>query len=641
MCQTGANVSQRERPFLAQESMSHRPDIDGLRAAAILSVVVFHYGFWLESSGFAGVDLFFAISGFLITRLVTDELAAGTFSLTGFYGRRIRRILPALLVMIALVLGAGYFLLGPSDLEALAGTALAATFGFANFSFYSSTGYFDTAAFTKPLLHTWSLGVEEQFYLVWAPLLMLLAFFLGKKSRFLTFGLIVVPVLASFATAFYLATEDPDLGFYMPHARAWELGLGALAALAPRPSVRTRWTETLAVCALATLIGGFVWMEIKGGFDLWGVLAVVGGGALVLWANETGTIVNRLLSLPPFPAIGLVSYSLYLWHWPVLIFVYIWNNEQAPTTLQASLALTVAVVISIASYLLVERPARRRRMPLLSVYGVGSAGLAIVGLMSFAIVSLQGLPDRFDAKAQAALTAGSREAAKFSRRPCSVTTSSASWTADCVTGPAPVGAIAVIGDSFAGAVQQAISESFPDTALFRAACTQSPPLYINTEPRSGCERMWTWFYTELVPAKRFETVVIVARWHARSYPSVAETVTYLKDQGVRVIVIGQQPEFDISPKTLVEADHLPRADYPTPGLLRLAEEKSRENARMAAEVLRAGGEFFDPIAALCTADICRVTTPEGVAMAYDYGHLTGAGANYLVGLFAAQGLKLP
>lgn len=627
--------------MLAQERMFYRPDIDGLRAIAILTVVVFHYGFWLENSGFAGVDLFFAISGYLITRIVTDQLAAGKFSLVGFYGRRIRRILPAFLVMISIVLGAGTFLLGPWDLKALAESALAATFGYSNFHFYFSTGYFDTAAFSKPFLHTWSLGVEEQFYLIWAPLLMLLAFLMGPKSRFVVSGLISLAVTASFATALYLAKEDPNLGFYMPHARAWELGLGALAALAPQPSTRARWIQPLAIAAFGLMIGGFAGMEFKGGFDVWCVFAVVGGGSLLLWANGTGTIVARVLSLPPFPLLGLVSYSLYLWHWPVLVYVYIWNNEQDLTILQSSVALAVAVVISMASYLLVERPTRRRTVPLTSVYGAGIAGLVIAGLMSFALIHSQGLPNRFGDKAKAALTSGTREAPNFSRMPCSVTTSSASWTSDCVIDAAPKGAIAVIGDSFAGAYQQAITDLFPDTNLLRAACSGSSPLVLEKEPRSGCERLWNWFYAELVPKRRVETVVIVARWHSKYYPSLTETVAYLKAQGLRVIVVGQQPEFDVSPKSLVEADYLPRADYPTPGLLSLAEEKRLENTRMSEEVEREGGEFFDPIATLCESDICRVATPDGVAMTYDYGHLTGAGANYLVSQFAEQGLRLP
>ena len=626
---------------MAQDKLSYRADIDGLRAIAIVSVVVFHYGLWLEDSGFAGVDLFFAISGYLITSLIKQDITAGTFSLVDFYARRIRRIVPALLVMTLVVLAVGLIMLGPSDLEALGASGLAAIFGYANFHFYFATGYFDTAAFTKPLLHTWSLGVEEQFYLIWAPLLFAAAYLTGKAFGNVMVALLIAIIVASFTMALFLSKEDPDLGFYMPHARAWELGLGALAALVPLPKVGKTLMQLLSVVALASLIGGFAALEYFGGNNIWGVFAVVGGGAAVLWLSGQGTFVSRVLSLPPFPAIGLVSYSLYLWHWPVLVFLFIWNNELDLTGTQALSALAVAASISVLSYYLVEKPARRPAIQRSTVYVAGVGGMAAVGLMAFALIALNGLPSRFNSEAQAILTSGTREAPKFSRRACTVTTSSASWERDCVVGDAPDGAIAVIGDSFAGAYQQAINDRFPDTNLFRAACSGSSPLYVTKEPRSGCERLWAWFYGDLIVKKRVETVVIVARWHSKSYPSLAETVSYLTSQGIRVVVVGQQPEFDVSPKQIVEAAFLPRARYETPGLLRQADKKRQENARMREETEREGGEFFDPLEVLCEGDVCRTATPDGIAMAYDYGHLTAAGADYLVGEFAKLGLKLP
>src|SRR3954453_7288099 len=216
----------------ADSPLSHRADIDGLRAVAVLLIVFFHLGSY-PPGGFVGVDVFFVISGFLITTIILRDIEVGRFSFAAFYARRMRRILPALLVMLIVALGAGAFLLMPGDYEATGRSALYAAGSLSNFYFFNHTGYFDVASDLMPLLHTWSLGVEEQFYLVWSALLVFIVAIVGTSRPRVGFAVAVL-CFTSLAWCLYQTLNDPKAAFYLPQTRAWELGVGALLAIVPR-----------------------------------------------------------------------------------------------------------------------------------------------------------------------------------------------------------------------------------------------------------------------------------------------------------------------------------------------------------------------------------------------------------------------
>src|SRR5262249_11932609 len=312
----------------------YRAEIDGLRAIAVLSVLAFHYGLAVPDrftgvdvqysvalpGGFTGVDVFFVISGFLITQILAGEIAAGTFSVIGFYDRRMRRILPALLTMLVCVLVAGRFLLMPGDYAALAKSAGAAAFGFSNFHFLNHTGYFDQVADFMPLLHTWSLAVEEQFYIVWPLLLALIA--TGSRNR--TAALVALLVALGCAASIAFFPVDPKSAFYLALPRAWELGLGALLAFLP--ALPTLVGEIATLAGLALIATGFK-IASPDNFPGLDALYPCIGAALVIWPRTRRTISDRLLGL--LAPIGLISYSLYLWHWPIWVYfrIYIENSQ--------------------------------------------------------------------------------------------------------------------------------------------------------------------------------------------------------------------------------------------------------------------------------------------------------------------------
>ncbi len=336
---------------------AYRSDIDGLRAIAILSVLVYHVDEALLPGGFIGVDVFFVISGYLITRIIAGELAQDRFSLSRFYVRRSRRILPALATVLACTTAAGLLLLPPSDLASL-GKSLAATAAFlSNMQFWSEIGYFDTAAVRKPLLHTWSLAVEEQFYLLWP-----LALWGISKLRLNLRWLVFAALLLSFAASCYAAVRHPPSAFFLLPPRAWELLAGAALALRLLPPPGSAGARNLCGLAGITLIVvGCVALDGQSPFPGWNALYPCLGAALLIWAGEGGdNLVGRhILSARPMVFIGLISYSLYLWHWPLLAFGRI--TQRGELGLPAAMALALlAVVLATLTWRFVETPLRSR-----------------------------------------------------------------------------------------------------------------------------------------------------------------------------------------------------------------------------------------------------------------------------------------
>lgn len=368
----------------------YRPDIDGLRAVAVMGVVFYHYGFWQVPGGFVGVDVFFVISGFLITGIVHGEMIEHRFSIRRFYERRIKRIFPALFAVLAVATVAAWELLFPVDFEAYAKSLIATAFFSANFEFWHEVGYFDLAAAQKPLLHLWTIAVEEQFYLLFPAVLLLI----GTTSRRMLLAVTGMLFALSLMFSIWAVDHAPATAFYLLPSRFWELLLGALLALAPRPAL-PRWTREALAVAGAVLIGWAFWtyqswMPFPGVAALAPCLAT----AMLILAGEHGNTISSALSRKPAVAVGLISYSLYLWHWPIYVFTRIaLNRALLPWETWACIALSVA--LAAFSYRYVEQPLRRRvaisRHPL---FAGAAAAVAVTALFGAAVASARGVPQR-------------------------------------------------------------------------------------------------------------------------------------------------------------------------------------------------------------------------------------------------------
>jgi peptidoglycan/LPS O-acetylase OafA/YrhL len=372
--------------------MKYRTDIDGLRTIAVGLVLLFHAGLGV-SGGFIGVDVFFVISGFLITRTISDAHERGRFSVLVFYDHRARRILPALVPQLLATTIAAAFLMLPLDLSAY-GRSLAATALFSsNIWFWRSAGYFDTTSATNPLLHTWSLGVEEQFY-IFFPLLMTLLFKAAMRWRVATIGGIA---LVSFVLSYVMLERAPEFTFYQLPTRAWELMVGSLISFRGLPQPRPAIAQLCSLGGLAAIMASALTLTDTSPFPGPVALPAVVGAALIIYAGAGGapTAVGRLLSTPPFRFIGLISYSLYLWHWPLLVF-YSYVTNRDPEGIIAAGLLLAAIAIAAASYRFVEQP-WRRRSPHVPVIVAPITGLAaMMGVFAIGLIGHlgHGFPQR-------------------------------------------------------------------------------------------------------------------------------------------------------------------------------------------------------------------------------------------------------
>lgn len=388
-------------------STMYRNDIDGLRAIAVLSVLFFHAGFSGFSGGFVGVDVFFVISGFLISGIIQKEIENKKFSLARFYARRAKRILPPLFMVIALTLSIGYILLLPIELKELAKEAVAALFSASNILFWKSGGYFDGPSELKPLLMTWSLGIEEQFY-IFLPLLLMLLHRIARQHWIAPALLIIC--LASFALSISLLTSDPfsTTAFYLLPARAWELGLGVLLALVfyPQASAIQRsplLNNTTSVLGVLLILIPVLFYNDEVSFP--GLAALPPClGAVFLLVSQNSQINKALLSHPLAVYIGKISYSLYLWHWPLFAFFRI-SRQAEPSIAESFFVLTLTFVLAHVSYRWIETPFRHSTTPNASLLRRYALTTSIFASLAFGIYAADGFLRHASPEIQAASSA--------------------------------------------------------------------------------------------------------------------------------------------------------------------------------------------------------------------------------------------
>jgi peptidoglycan/LPS O-acetylase OafA/YrhL len=363
--------------------MRYRAEIDGLRAVAVIPVIFFHAGFEMFSGGFVGVDVFFVISGYLITTIILSELDEGEFSIIKFYERRARRILPALFVVMFFCLPFAWFWLVPQDMKSFSQSLVAVSFFSSNILFWKTSGYFETAAELKPLLHTWSLAVEEQYYFFF-PIFLMLSWRLGKRW---ILAMLTIIALISLAVAEWGSVARPDATFYLLPTRGWELLIGAFVAFCF--SDENKWQSSKILCDGGSAIGFLLLMYGIFAFDkqilfpsLYAIVPTIGTALIILFAIQS-TVVGRLLGNKLLVGVGLISYSAYLWHQPLFSFARHKSLDEPSKILFGALAIS-SIVLAYLSWKYVEKPFRSKRgfsRKQVFAYGsIGSAFFIFIGL---------------------------------------------------------------------------------------------------------------------------------------------------------------------------------------------------------------------------------------------------------------------
>lgn len=459
---------------MTHAALSYRPEIDGLRAVAVLAVVLYHFGVPGLGGGFVGVDVFFVISGYLIGAILWREASgSGRIALGRFWMRRFRRLAPAWSVMALAVWAVGYAVLLPHDFRELGKSLIAATLFAANIHQYRQAGYFDAAAEEKPLLHMWSLSLEEQFYLV-LPLVLLV---LARRPR------LAVAVLAGLGAASLAASvlgtrSHHVAAFYLFPFRAWELLAGVLLAMHDERARPARLGWPVSALGLGLVLAGVVLIRPGAGFPGWVAAVPVAGTVLLILNGRDENAVNRLLSVRPMVMIGLISYSLYLWHWPVRsLSLFVLGPDLAAPVRAGLIALSFA--LAWLSWRLVERPARDPRLlpprALAAGVAVGVGGLLALGAWPFL---REGLPQRFGPQVLVHAAAAQDFIQDWSR--CT-TPSDGPWAGvqTCALGPEGPPRVLAWGDSHLRAIKEGLDQAaqgagVPVLLIWHAGC---PPLF--------------------------------------------------------------------------------------------------------------------------------------------------------------------
>jgi len=637
---------------------AYRADVDGLRAVAVLAVIGFHAFPRTIPGGFVGVDVFFVISGFLISGLILQALRADRFSYRGFYARRIRRIFPALITVLTATLIGGSFLLFPDELKELARQALASVGFVANFFFWSESGYFGAAASLKPLLHLWSLGIEEQFYIGW-PLLLV---FLYRRSRHLQWTIVALTLVSFLWNVITVATSS-ESAFFLPMARFWELLLGALLALPVSESqasaagatagetlgLRATGLRADLLCIIGLLlIGGAVLrLTEHQRFPGWWALLPTIGAALVI-AGGRGRVSRVLLGNRPMSFIGLISYPLYLWHW-VLLWAVQYHAYQNASHEARLAAIALSFLLAWLTYVLIETPIRfgkggKAMVPRLAAAAIGIAGVSV------AVYASDGAAMRYPPAVRNLATFHYDAHREYREDVCQLNGDQAFAELDpgCVDPADRASRLIVLwGDSHVSSLYQgmrAAQATRRDFRIAQFAASGCPPLLgVRLGPRTDCMEFSEDAF-ERIQLLQPDTVIMGGAWY--SYASRAhdgsqelralrQTVDKLIGAGVRrVVVFGDLPVWkihqpNVAVKIWQQSHTLPARTYDS-----FDQGSAAFDSQVAAAVLQTPAVFVSPVDSLCTEQGCLLSADPAhpVPVTWDYAHLTDAGSRLLVAM---------
>lgn len=618
--------------------MKHVAEIDGLRAIAVLAVLLFHFGFESLSGGYAGVDVFFVISGYLITLIILHDVSHDRFSFMHFYEKRIRRLFPALFATVAVSSLVAFLLFMPDEFEEFGQSMISSTLYISNVFFWLKSDYFSGPSELKPLLHTWSLSVEEQFYLIFP----LLAWLTLKRSIHAFLVLVVSLILLSFVGSLLLIDNAPSAVFYLAPLRFWELLAGSLVAClvflnkAPVQS----WKPLMAYAGLALIIVPLFLLDEQSQFPGMAALPSCLGTMLIIWAGSHESMVARFLRLPAMRFVGKISYSLYLWHWPIVVFYGYWIIREFQFADKLVMAL-ITFLIGWFSWRFLETPFRlhaQHEYRPKRVYAATLVSSVLVFLVGSAIWQTDGLPERFPGIDIEAISQ-SREAGQ--QMPCFMSReeSFVVWQADLCLLDSPESEQTVLlwGDSHAFhlvAGLQANQDRLPFDVLLYTSAGCPPVLNQHLAGRPNCFAN-NQHALKLIESHQINKVILAGNWRFAekveklNIEGLSQTVEALKQMDVDVTVVNQLPLYAISNPQYLAARlsqrEQPEADYfmkPDEGFV------IRQRIRDMLPETR----IFDAYGLFCPEHSCKIFN-QGDLMVIDRGHLSQAGSRFMVSHF--------
>lgn len=625
--------------------MNYRAEIDGLRAVAVLPVILFHAGVEFVSGGFVGVDVFFVISGYLITTIILTEMEQGTFSLSRFYERRARRILPALFLVCLVCMPFAWMLLSPQELTRFSQSLIGVVTFSSNILFWAESGYFESAAELKPLLHTWSLAVEEQYYLLF-PLMLMGVWRFGKKVMVATLGVVF---LFSLGVAQWSAYHKPEAAFYLLPTRGWELLVGGFCAFwlinnqrcyAP---VARQFLSVLGLGLIGFSVFTFDASTPTPGF--YTLLPVLGSALLILFAN-TGTLVNRLLSAPWLVATGTVSYSGYLWHQPIFAFLrhYTGNYSFGWVVIIVCIALTFA--LAFLSYRFVETPfrahARYSRKKIVSGAFLVALILAVSGAAG---IYYHGFENRFERQLAGEVGHVPFQSFVDSHHvdcyPEKVAAAALIWKGflRCKQSKPGIPNIVLLGDSHAEHLFPGLADALQDLNV---------AFYIKAARPYSDNPEFAEIFQELLSNQSEQIIVLTMHYYARVsdntdefYQGFRATIQALLNAGKKVVLAGDVPEYEIEPDRCV-FENLERRDETQSSLCDMNTQTANAQKNVYEPTLKRLSQefalrFVDLYPAVCTEQGCSMASGNSI-LYRDEHHLNLPGSK-MVGEYLAKRLQ--
>ena len=622
-------------------SPRYRADIDGLRAIAVLAVVAFHSGFErLAPGGFVGVDIFFVISGFLITKIIYHDIDRKTYSVARFYTRRALRILPALSVMFLACWICGVFIYFPAELHHLSTSLIAASLFVSNVNLYFTSNYFAQSADINPVLHTWSLAVEEQFYILFPVVVWSLKRLSVQNRRIALAGLTVLSLVA----ASVMVHVDSSAAFYLVQYRAWELLMGALLSVEAVPAIRNSIVaEGVGIVGLLLIAGAMLMLDKTSLFPGLSALApCVGAAALIHAGTDRQTVASRLLGLAPLRFIGLISYSLYLWHWPVIVFGSLLHQPRG--VLDKATLVVISIVLAAASWRFVERPFRRHDLRSTSTRTL-SLSAAVVGLTCAFALMLNGVGASlwsFPKLASSYLALADYDPnAGFRVGSCFLTSEYSRFDMfkkdECLHLSKERKNVLILGDSHAADLRVGYDDVFSDVNIMQATASGCRPVL----PLSGekrCVDLDSFVMNDFLKQHRVDEVVLSGRWELADVQKALATASFLRPLVGHVIVSGPAVEYSQPLPRILASAAARGLDLETyAAQFRRVEPREVDDA-FKRQVWPEGVSYVSLYSAMC-AKACLALANDGLPIQFDYGHFTKAGSDDVAALVETDILR--
>jgi peptidoglycan/LPS O-acetylase OafA/YrhL len=639
----------------SDKRFSYRGDIDGLRAIAVLSVIAFHIAPGVFKGGFVGVDIFFVISGFLISSIIYNELETGTFSIVEFYVRRIRRIYPALFLVLSVVCVAGWIFLLPSDFMILGKQIVGGSTFVANFVLWRQSGYFAPEALQKPLLHLWSLGIEEQYYLIFP--LICMTFYRSRSRWTLPAAFLAIAAVSMFLNVAFVSKYSAAT-YFLPFSRLWELFVGAGLSLCLQRNLQPPWVSNLLAqwqhgigfLGLLLLIVSFFCIDHYDAFPGWWALLPIIGAVLVIVAGQSSYINRYLLSCKPAVFVGLISYPLYLWHWPILSFMrviyFVWGVSFSPLQLGAMIFLPF--LLAYLTYRFVELPIRhvkqkeRRRKGALWLLGC----VLLTGMFGVLVILTNGFPARLPSAVVAldhdfgADNSNSWRDGTCFLRPDQYAVSFGDKCLDTALGrDAAQPLVLVWGDSHAADLFPGFRASQHQSGVRLAQYTASmciPIIGLQERDRPACLSVNN-AVMDRIKLLRPDIVVLSAWWdyadpdndRTTRAEKLLHTIQLVKAAGVqRVVVIGSVPFWKHPVPDILICEVLRNPNNPVPHRLARGYLEVHDDTLLRATAQKAGAVYVPVFENLCDQTSCLATTGPGWRdmVTYDQSHFTDHGS---------------